>query len=50
MIGEHKFILDVVLATLAKVQEKPKRSMSDTNVNGRIKLNLGGSKTGFAGP
>jgi hypothetical protein len=49
MIGEHKYILDVVLAALSKDQEKPKRSTDDTDINGRVKLNLGGSKTGLAG-
>jgi hypothetical protein len=48
MIGEHKFILDVVLAPLSKDQEQPTRSTSDTNINGRVKSNLGGSKTGLA--
>ena len=49
MIGEHKLILDVVLATLSKDQEELKRSTSDTDIDGRVKLNLGRSKTGFAG-
>jgi hypothetical protein len=49
MIGEHKFILDVVLATLSEDQEQPKRSTSDANIDGRLELNLGESKTGLAG-
>jgi hypothetical protein len=40
MIGEDKFILDVVLATLSKDQAQPKRCTRDTNVNGRVKSNL----------
>ena len=41
MIGEHKFILDVVLASLSKDQLQLKRSStSDTNINGGVKLSL----------
>jgi hypothetical protein len=49
MIGEDKFILDVVLATLSKDQAQPKRCTRDTNVNGRVKSNLEGSETALAG-
>ena len=50
MIGKHKLILDVVLATISKKdQGQLKRSTSDTDIDGRVKLNLGGSKTGLAG-
>ena len=49
MIGEHKLILDVVLAALSKDQEQLKCSTSDTDIDGRVKFNLGGSKTELAG-
>ena len=49
MIGEYKLILNVVFATLSKDQEQLKRSTSDTNIDGRVKLNLGRSKTRLAG-
>ena len=49
MIGEHKLILDVVLAALSEDQEQLKCSTSDTDIDGRVKFNLGGSKTELAG-
>ena len=50
MIGEHKLILNVVLATLSKKdQEQLNCNTSDTDIDGRVKFNLGGSKTELAG-
>ena len=57
MIGEHKLIFDIVLATLSKDQEQRKLEQkcstsdksSDTDINGRVKLNLEENKTGLAG-
>ena len=51
MIGEHKFVIDPVLASLAPClgnQRQAPLSLNDTNIHGRVKLNLVGSETRLA--
>ncbi len=46
MIGEHKFVVDLVLASLAPCSETTEESTIVTNIHGRAKCYLFGSEQG----
>ena len=44
MIGEHEFVVDLVLASLVPRLEATEESIIVTNIHGRVKLNLIGNE------